>query len=504
MTDLLFGPWAPDESGLNTRDQSNALLLATCQNVYPNIPGRGYSPIPSLAVFQTGAGLPAPCVGAFTARTSSGAYVMFAGTATGLYKYNASTSAWDSYTRLVGGAYSVPIGDYWSWTQFGSKVIACNFNDNPQTIDVDTGAVNFTDLGGSPPKARYVGAVGDFVFLACLSSNPRMVMNGAFDSTTGWTLGTNLCDQQELPDGDRITGFSGGEFGYVMQEHAIRRAIFQPGYDQAFRFERVERERGAAGNYSAVGVRDTIYFYSSDGFYSYGPQGLRPIGHHRVNNWWTAHSDTNRIGSIYGFSDQTGPRIFWCGFASSTSTILDVGLIYDWDIDQWSSTNQAAQFFGRGATAGTTLEALDVYGNIDSGLIPYPFDSPIWQGGLPVILAINSSGKLCFLNGTNPQNAQIVTAPIQLNAGARTVMEDFQPLGVFNNGAVTMRVGRQERTQDLPSYTALLSPSTLTGIIRQRAAARIHAIEMNISQSSGTLWEHAIGVNVRVDNGGDR
>ena len=61
--------------------------------------------------------------------------------------------AWDE--RKEGdGNYSVPSGDFWSFAQFGGKVIACNFNDNPQVIDVDTGAVNFADLAGTPPKAR--------------------------------------------------------------------------------------------------------------------------------------------------------------------------------------------------------------------------------------------------------------------------------------------------------------------------------------------------------------
>lgn len=519
-----FGDWEPDVAGLNTHDQNGGALLEIAKNVYPS--SHGWAPFPSLSAYQVGTstglssgfatglllavtqggaaistGLPARCVGLFAARSSVGGWVIFAGTTTHLYKFNSGTSSWDNYTRVSGGNYNVPSGDYWSATAFGTKVIFCNFNDNPQVIDIDTGATAFADLAGSPPKARYVTVVGDFVILACLNTNPRMFVNSALNDTTGWSIGINLCDEQELPDGDRIVGLSGGEFGYILQERAIRRLIFQPGYDQAFRVERDERERGGAGNYSLVGVRDTIFFYSSDGFYSFGPAGLRPIGHLRVNDWFKANSDSSRQASILGFADQTGPRVFWAFYSGSTSTYFDRLLIYDWDRDRFAYADVSAQFWARATTAAQTLEGLDVYGSIDypdAGSGPgvgISLDSDVWAGGIPAVGGITTGGLLAFLQGS-PLDAILTTSPLQLQPGARVSIDNLFPAGVFNDASVSIRVGRREHTQNPVNYTAPLTPSTQSGIARTKASGRIHNLELTLTQPSGVTWEHAIGIDV--------
>jgi hypothetical protein len=111
-----------------------------------------------------------------------------------------------------------------------------------------------------------VTVVGDFAVLASLSTGDRRVRNSGINDSTSWTVGTSLCDEQEFADGGRVTGLAGGEYGRVVQEKSIRRMIFQPGSDQAFRFERVENEHGAAAGYSLASTANTIYFLANDGF----------------------------------------------------------------------------------------------------------------------------------------------------------------------------------------------------------------------------------------------
>ena len=64
---------------------------------------------------------------------------------------------------------------------------------------------------------------------AMMRSQVRKVRNSGINDATSWTLGVSLCDEQEFPDGGRITGIAGGEFGYVVQEKSVRQMIFQPG-----------------------------------------------------------------------------------------------------------------------------------------------------------------------------------------------------------------------------------------------------------------------------------
>ena len=488
-----FGPWEPDSAGVDMRDQSGRITMATARGVFPS--KTGYIPVPSMQVYDNTNALPSPCVGSFVARTSSGGFVLFAGTATKLYRYVDTTTGFADYTRVVGGNYSVPTGDYWSWTQFGSKVIACNINDDPQVIDIDTGATAFSALGGTPPKSRYVTTVGDFVILACQSTQPGRIVNSAINDSAGWTIGTNLCDQQDFADSGRITGLASGEFGWVTQEHAIRRMIFQPGYDQAFRFERVEHEHGSAAGYSLVPVADRIFFLSDDGFYTFGQGGLHPIGAKKIDQWFRDNSDGARYFSVLGFTDPFGPRIMWAFYNSASSTYLDRVLIYDWNLDQFSYAEQTAQFWGRQVTAATTLEALTaLYGTLEA--VPYSLDSRVWEGGQPAIIAITSAGKLAFLNGSTPMDALLLTSPLQMTPSARSYVRSVYPIGVWNDATLAARIGKREHTKNAVVYTASAAPSTRSGIVRCRSSGRVHEFELSVTQSSGALWKHAEGLDV--------
>jgi len=494
-----FGPWAPDSAGVDATDAAGlGRLLAVAKNVF-SLPN-GYGPIPALAPFGTNT-LPSTCVGMAVARNSNGGWVVFAGTATSLYKLIAGS--WTDVSRSSGGNYNVSTSDYWSFAQFGTKLIATHANDDPQVIDVDLGA-NFSALGGSPPRARYVAVVGDFAVLAGLAGNQRKVRNSGINDATSWALGVSLCDEQEFPDGGRITGIAGGEFGYVVQEKSVRQMIFQPGQDVAFRFERVEQERGCAAGYSLAAVASEIYFLSDDGFYNFGPNGLNPIGAHFINDWFRNNSDSARFFSTIAFADPFGPRVAWAFCNSSGSTSFDRLLIFDRKLARWSYAEVTAQFWASFATPGATLEQLDSYGNIDGGGIPYPFDSRIWEGGRPGIGAIDTTGGLSFLSGTSALTALLRTCPLHLVPGRRSKVTDVYPLGVFNDATLKLRLGRQEHTGAATSWTNQTTPSTRTGIARLTAAARVHQVELEISQSAGTPWTQAQGADVTARAEGTR
>lgn len=497
MSRLQYGSWEPDSAGIDTADGPGAVRLAKAENVY--VGKDGYIPIKALAAANSTA-LPAACKGLFVARTTAGAYVIFAGTATKLYKYSAG--AWTDYTRVVGGNYALTSEDYWSFAQFGSNVIAVNPADDPQTIDVDGVATAFSALGGTPPKARYVAVVGDFVVLGALTTNERKVRNSAINSAVGWTVGTNLCDEQEFADGGAVTGIGGGEFGWIMQETAIRLMTFNAGADVAFTFERVEKQKGNAAGYALVSTADTAFFLAEDGFYARTADQLVPIGNKRVNSWFMSNHDTARFFNVLGFADPLSPRVLWAFHNASTSTYFDRLLIYDWAADKWTYSTQGAQFWAPLVPAGVTLEGLDTYGSIDT-LVPYSLDSRVWEGGRPILGAVNNSGYLAFLDG-NPQTALFQTAPMQLQAGGRAVIKGVEPLGLFNDATISIRVGRRETTANSVSYTSAVTPSTFSGVARFKATGRFLTVEQTISQSSGSLWTLAQGIDLTAGDEGLR
>src|SRR5262245_6235216 len=407
MPILSFGPWEPDSSGIDARDDAGRVILQTARNVYPT--KTGYGPVPDLSAITPSllSATGEVCVGLTFARQTSGGYLIFAGTRTKLKKYDSGTQTWTDVSRLSVGIYNVSTDDYWSFAQFGTQLIAVNINDDPQVISVDSPS-NFSALPGSPPRARYVTVIGDFVVLGCLSTNDRKVRNSAINDATGWTVGTGLCDEQEFPDGGRVTGVAGGELGWILQEKSIRKMDFHAGADIAFSFERVEREHGAAAGYSVVSTINAVFFLSDDGFYAFGASGLVPIGAQRINKWFQQNSDTARFFSVVAFADPYAPRIAWAFFNAASSTTFDRLLIYDWQLDRWSYGEVSAQFWATSVTSGLTLEGLDIFGSIDTG-VPYSLDSRVWEGGRPVIGAIDTSGRLSFLESAAPLDATLTT-----------------------------------------------------------------------------------------------
>ena len=128
-TPLQFGEWRPDIALLDNQ------FAAIAENVYPA--PNSYLPFPGLVPRTTA--LPAPAKGLTFARTSSGAYVIYAGTATHLYKWNGT--AWTDVSRAVGGAYNVADDALWSFAQFGDVLVAVHPGDEPPNhIGLTSGA----------------------------------------------------------------------------------------------------------------------------------------------------------------------------------------------------------------------------------------------------------------------------------------------------------------------------------------------------------------------------
>jgi hypothetical protein len=493
---LQFGGWEPDAVSVGATDVNGAVLLEEARNVFAA--KYGYMPMLSLGAVADTA-LPAGCRGLVVARLATGAHSIFAGTATKLYKYDTANLDWDDYTRSVGGDYSLATGDYWSFDQFGNLLIAVAPGEDPQKFDVDGVGVNFAALGGSPPKARYVKTIGDFVFLGALDSNDRSIHYSAINNAEGWTAGTDLSDTQTFPEHGAVTGLHGGEFGWIAQEHAIRRMTFHPGADIAFTFEEIETEKGASARYGSITMGNRLFFLGDGGFYAHDGAQLHSIGNARVNDWFKTNSDSNRYDEIIAFQDPTADRVMWAFYSEGDTTYFDRVLTFDWSLNRWTYSTQGAQFWASLASAAWTLEGLDALpGGLDD--LPYSLDSRVWAGGRPTVGAVDTDGMLGFLEGT-PQTALLRTGSIQLHPG-RTMVRSMEPIGTVNGATVTGRIGRREMTADTTSYTTEISASSRTGVLRKNASGRMHKFELTVTQSGGTNWGQIRGLEVTAGRSG--
>lgn len=249
-----WGEYRPDLSDINTAYTSSVL------NVLPR--ADGYQPVKSYAALTDT--LPGACRGFFFAR-NAGVLVVFAATATRIYKLNNSTLEWTDVSQ-GGGAYSSLSSDaQWQFAQFNDSVIAVQENVVPQVFDT-TSDSEFSDLGGSPPQARYISVINRFVVLSGLLDNPYRVQWSGLNAITTWTSGTNFSDYQDLPDGGVVRGVIGGEFGIIVQDLALRRMIYSPGSDIVFQIDRISRDTGALAPYSIVNGGEGIFFLSPRGY----------------------------------------------------------------------------------------------------------------------------------------------------------------------------------------------------------------------------------------------
>src|SRR5690606_32055624 len=140
-----FGEFLPDLPAFENPGATEA------KNVYPAL--KSYRPIGALQDVSSSA-LGGACLGAAAFKTQAGDVVTVAGDSSKLYVMRGDT--WTG-----GGSYSLGSDERWRFEQFGNYIIATS-GGKPQKYDV-TGLVQWEELGGQPPRMKYLAVVRDFL-----------------------------------------------------------------------------------------------------------------------------------------------------------------------------------------------------------------------------------------------------------------------------------------------------------------------------------------------------
>ena len=487
-----FGEWRPDIAELDTKFASEV------ENVFAG--ANSYLPFPSLLPFGTA--LPSNACGLYTARKLDGTWKVYAGTHTRLYTW--TLAGWVDVSRTVGGNYNVAPGDLWMFEQTGQHLVAVQTGDDPQWIEIESGA-NFTALPGSPPRATNVKQIGDFLFLSGLATaglyNKRIIIWSSINDPTGWTVGTNLSDMQEFPDGGPVQGIAGGEIGYVLQDRTVRTLQFLPGDTTLiFSFSRVLDDRGCVSKYGFDSIGNVLYFVSEDGYYALSGQQVTPIGQDKVNEWWLANSDATRRGVMHCIASVNKPRVVWVYHDSSASAMYNKQLIFDWSITRWARASIFAWIWGLMASVNLDLDTDGTEpGDADLDSAASSLDNPAYVGDRPAVGAINPDGYLSTLNGPNLP-ATMETAEVHLAPGMRTFVSDAYPLDDARDDATgTLAAGTRERLQDAWTWGVPVMIE-ITGSAALYSSARLHRFRRFIP--AGTVWTHAQGVQIEAQQDG--
>lgn len=492
-----FGSFSPDRAPFGNTGSTVAL------NVIPR--AGGFRPLPGLTTFSDA--LTARCQGAFFATDSSGNVYGFAGDATKLYRLTGGSTAWDDATRTSGGAYSTPATGIWSAAKFGNDVLMTNFADDIQAYTIGSSS-DFAALAGSPPKAKYLAVIGDFVVAGFLNVGgtiyPERIQWCAIRDHTSWpTPGTDAArvvqaDRQDLfGEGGWVQGLAGGlsgANGAILQERALWRMIYT-GPPTIFSIDQVEGGRGTPAPSSIAQIGGTIFYLGEDGFYRFDGQSSLPIGAERVDQTFFDTVDVSYYDRVSASVDPVRKLIIWAYPTSSADGTPNRQLIYNWQLNEWSEGDLDLQMMMRSLTFGvdldTDLNASETGADDDS----WPsLDSRFWTGGRPGLAAFDTSNQLAFFTGPSPA-AAVETGEFELMPGRAGLINNVWPLVDANGGApgITAQVRHRYRLGDMPT-AAQAYAQTAKGHCYARSRGRYFRVRVDIDAAGS--WDYAQGVDV--------
>jgi hypothetical protein len=427
-----FGPFHPDKSGINVP------CCIEAKNVSPG--SSGFLPFQSF-VSGTSA-LASVCRGAVSVLRDDGSVKTFAGTDTRLYELS-STLSWSDVSRLSGGNYAVSTGEQWKFALYGSRLLASNGADALQYIDLDAGA-NFAAVAGSPPIARYIDIVREFVFLGNVSGNEKRVQWSANGNSESWTPGTGEADYQDIPNGGPIRGIIGGETGYVFQASKVTRMTYVAGSPLIFQFDEIEGAAGLAASHSLVRLRANAFYMTQDGFRNFDLRSgaSQPIGVNKWVKWFLNDLKKGTETVISGAAHPVKPIIVWAYVSQGNVTSTpDRLLIYDWSLDEATYAELSVNTLVHWLSPGVTLDNMDSFGSLDG--LDFPLDSPFWKGGANLFGMFGSDMTLALQSGT-PLAATLTTSDGQ--GKGRVFVKGTRP-NVDASG-VTVSIAARERASD--------------------------------------------------------
>jgi hypothetical protein len=372
---ITFTEWTPDQPSIVEN-------LAYAYNVVPA--GVGYNPFPTAVDYSAAASEDLNNV--FAGRFSSTTNV-FAGGATKLFKFDSSDLSMDNVSKS--GNYSSVVK--WNFVQFGNTIIAANNVNKLQGYTLGSSST-FDDLAANAPVAEYVTVVRDFVVAANLDSgtNPSTVQWSDINDEADWTTGaTSQSDSQIIPDGGNIHGITGGEFGLILLDRAIVRMTYI-GSPYFFQFDTIAKGLGCVEGNSVTKYGNTTYFLGEEGFYACDGQTVTPIGNEKVDKWFWANANPSKLSNMSATVDSFRKIVVW----NFETTFAKRGLmIYNWQVQKWSYGETDVNYVATSASAGTTLEGLDINYKVNAGSFTIGKQYTIAEVGTTSFTSIGASAN---------------------------------------------------------------------------------------------------------------
>lgn len=473
-----FGEYTPDLAAFENPGLTDA------HNVLPST--TVYLPVPSPVVFTTN-GIDAQPQGAYSTRDvdDAGTTHAFVGNATKIYEITNAGSAFTDVSRV--GGYTTGADGWWEFAQWGGQVVATNFADAIQVKTLSGG--NFADLGGSPPKARHLGVVGQFLVLGNISDpidgfqTQRVHWSGINDITSWTASSTTQAGFNDLRnDSGYVQRIIGGEYGIIFQERGITRMSYV-GSPLVFQFDEVERTFGAFAAQSVIRVGNDVYYLADTGFFVFDGNQSVPIGYDKIDKTFFNDLQLTYKDTITACVFPREKIICWL-YPGANGDPVGIGtrlLFFNYapnSTKRWSYCDATGYVILANLSAGYTLDGLDAIStNLDTGIL-FSLDSPVWAGNIQNLGIIDADFKLEIFNGS-AMTATIETGDAQLAPGQRTQVTLVRPY-VDGSGTIQVQIGYRDALTTAVSYTTAAGVNS-SGDIPVRSNGRYHRARVIVS-----------------------
>lgn len=243
-----------------------------------------------------------------------------------IYRYN--DASFDEISCYPGEVSNISVATYGDW------IIITDGQNQPKILKNPDGN-SFADLGGSPPKAKYVFFNNGHLILANLiegsTSYPKRIRWSARENIEDWAESlTTGADYQDFPDNlGAITGIGSlGDSFAIFFSDSISLGVYSGGiYTFSFKHNAF-KNIGCPYPKSIVSVGNAIYFWGRESIYKLSADGLVDIAHNRVKRYVFDNFNKDQASQISAIFDYRRGLIFW-GYVSSASQTPDIILVYN-------------------------------------------------------------------------------------------------------------------------------------------------------------------------------
>lgn len=489
--DVPFGPFQPD--------LGETLSMVVVDNALP-MPN-GYGPLPSLFVSANAEALPDYPRGVFSVVLNNGTWQAYEFTGDSLYQLQADFSL-----DLVSAGFNCPLEFDWSAIHFGNKFLFTNTNDGLQSYDVESpGAVSAIPAAGYP---EYIFTCANFVIgLNCIGNdglrNNRLLKTSGFNDQTNWTA--DGADYQTLADGEKlVAGFDlKNNTALILQARALTLMTFGNATGGAqFSLSKIADGKGSVGARSCVSFDGRVFYLDTDDFYMYTgdnvltaqgttTHGIVPIGGNAITRWFLSQIDQAQFPLVQGSVDPLKKVVRWRykRAVDSSTTVSEVMICYEWNIQRWFTSTEQTSYLARLATVGVQYDAAS--GTYDSQTLQY--DDRFWAGNAPLSGGLDASYKFGVFSGPSLEahfTTNLVNNPISGKVLWGTQITDAL--------APSLELGVKDNINELITWTDASTPGE-----SGRTALEGRGLNIQMRQTIpygdmgalGTGWTYSLGID---------